>query len=55
MNILVNSNIGRITGIVDWADVVVRPFNVAVWGLENVLGRNVRTGWIWLNNEYSCY
>lgn len=55
MNILVDSNTGQITGIVDWADAVVRPFGVALWGLESVLGRDVSTDWVWLSNEHPRY
>lgn len=55
MNILVDLDTGRPTGIVDWADAVVRPFGVALWGLESVLGRNVPAGWVWLSNEHPRY
>lgn len=51
MNILVDSDTGHITGVVDWADAIVRPFGVALWGLESMLGRSGPGGWLWLSDE----
>lgn len=47
MNLLVESKTGRLTGVVDWADVIILPFGVALWGLESVLGRSGSGGWSW--------
>ena len=51
MNILVKSDTGHLTGVVDWADADVQPFGVALWGLESVLGRSGPQGWFWLSND----
>jgi hypothetical protein len=38
MNLLINSETGYTTGIVDWAEARILPFGFSLWGLENVLG-----------------
>jgi len=37
INILVNPDSGHITGVVDWTDTIIKPFGMALWGLESVL------------------
>ncbi|KAJ6037331.1 Protein kinase-like protein [Penicillium herquei] len=37
-NILVDTNTGTLTGIVDWRDAEIGPFGMQFWGLENTLG-----------------
>ena len=36
-NILVDSDSGHLTGVVDWADARIEPFGIALWGLESML------------------
>lgn len=43
MNLLINTETGNITGIVDWAESRILPFGFALYGLENVLGRALST------------
>jgi hypothetical protein len=53
MNIHVDKDTGRITGIVDWADSRIAPFGTSLGALETVLG--VETSSLWLyhpNHEY---
>ncbi|PQE13456.1 kinase-like domain protein [Rutstroemia sp. NJR-2017a WRK4] len=45
MNILIDPDTGRITGIIDWADPSIEPFGFALWGLENLLGYEDESGW----------
>ena len=45
MNLLVNPNTGNITGIVDWVESRILPFDFALYGLENLLGRMDSEGW----------
>jgi Ser/Thr protein kinase RdoA (MazF antagonist) len=37
-NILVEPSTGHITGIVDWADAIVQPFGLVLWGVYGVIG-----------------
>lgn len=46
MNIHVDGESGRITGIVDWADAKVAPFGTSLWGLETILGVQTWSSWI---------
>lgn len=46
MNIHVDEETGRITGIVDWADAKMAPFGTSLGGLETILG--VQTSSCWL-------
>ena len=52
MNILIDSETGTITGIVDWAEARILPFGFALWGLENILGYMDATGWHYYNNHH---
>ena len=45
MNIIVDSDNGHVTGIIDWAEGQILPFGISLWGLENVLGSMGRDGW----------
>lgn len=51
INILVDSDTGHLTSVVDWADTVIWPFGVALWGLESVLGRIGPGDWMWFSDE----
>ncbi|UNI24493.1 hypothetical protein JDV02_010233 [Purpureocillium takamizusanense] len=51
MNILVNSETGYVTGIVDWAEARIVPFGFSLWGLENVLGYMDSEGWHYYDNR----
>ncbi|KAG9694712.1 hypothetical protein KCU95_g5542, partial [Aureobasidium melanogenum] len=53
MNLLLDAATGNLRGVVDWADAAVRPFGIALWGLESVLGYSGPNGWTWLDDE-SC-
>ncbi|KAK6215675.1 hypothetical protein QIS74_08694 [Colletotrichum tabaci] len=46
MNIHVDKETGRITGIVDWADAKIAPFGTSLWGLETVLGIQTSSSWL---------
>lgn len=46
MNIHVDEETGRITGIVDWADAKIAPFGTSLWGLETVLGIQTSSSWL---------
>ncbi|TDZ18785.1 hypothetical protein Cob_v008416 [Colletotrichum orbiculare MAFF 240422] len=37
-NIMIDSESGELTGIIDWAEGDVLPFGMALWGLETLLG-----------------
>ena len=50
MNILVDHDSGKITGVVDWPDTSILPFGFALYALENTLGRMGADGWIWFDN-----
>ncbi|KAH0333138.1 hypothetical protein KCU81_g9958, partial [Aureobasidium melanogenum] len=59
MNLLLDAGTGNLRGVVDWADAAVRPFGIALWGLESVLvekarklGLLLRYGFIWQDNRY---
>lgn len=45
MNIHVDEDTGRITGIVDWADAKVARFGTSLRGLETVLGIQASSHW----------
>lgn len=45
MNIHVDKDNGRITGIVDWADAKITPFGTSLGGLETVLGVQTSSRW----------
>ncbi|KAJ4315798.1 hypothetical protein N0V84_008202 [Fusarium piperis] len=51
MNILINSETGNITGIVDWAEARILPFGLSLWGFENVLGYMDSRGWHYYDNR----
>lgn len=51
LNVLIDSETGHITGIVDWAEVRVLPFGFALWGLENFLGFMNTQGWHYYDNQ----
>ena len=53
MNILVDSNSGHLTGVVDWADARIEPFGIALWGLESILGCSGPQGWAYLGDDVS--
>lgn len=42
MNVIVNPERGRITGIVDWIDAKVLPFGMSGWAIRNFLGSWIR-------------
>lgn len=52
-NILVNSDSGHLTGVVDWADASIEPFGIALWGLESILGCSGPQGWAYYGNDVS--
>ncbi|KAG8420706.1 hypothetical protein J3458_002639 [Metarhizium acridum] len=45
MNIHVDENTGRITGIGDWEDAVISPFGTSLGGLETILGIQTSTSY----------
>jgi hypothetical protein len=45
MNIHVDEETGRITGIVDWADALIAPFGTSIGGLETILGVQTSSSW----------
>ena len=45
MNILVDPDSGHLTGVVDLADASIKPFGIALWGLESILGCSGPQGW----------
>ena len=45
MNIHVDEETGRITGIVDWADAIIAPFGTSLCGLETILGVQTSSSW----------
>ncbi|KZF23718.1 hypothetical protein L228DRAFT_238245 [Xylona heveae TC161] len=51
MNVLVDPSTGHITGIIDWVDAKFRPFGLALWGVENVLGHMDSEGWHYCSNH----
>lgn len=51
MNIIISSETGHITGIVDWAEAGILPFGFSLWGLENILGYMDSKGWHYYNNS----
>ena len=51
LNILVDPKTGRITGVVDWAEVRVLPFGFALWAMENILGFMNAEGWHYYDNQ----
>lgn len=55
MNLLLDAGTGNLRGVVDWADAAVRPFGIALWGLESVLGYCDPDGWTWLDDESCSY
>lgn len=52
-NILVDSDSGHLTGVVDWADASIEPFGIALWGLESILGCSGPQGWAYHGNDVS--
>jgi hypothetical protein len=46
-NVYVDSNSGRITGLVGWLDAPVNPFGLSLWGLDSILGIQTNSGWHW--------
>lgn len=51
MNLLVQPENGRLTGIIDWAEAETLPFGLALWGLENVLGFMDSQGWSYFDGH----
>ncbi|EAU36573.1 predicted protein [Aspergillus terreus NIH2624] len=45
MNILVDPEAGGITGIIDWAEAMILPFGMSLWGLLSMLGTMDSQGW----------
>lgn len=45
MNMIVDPDVGGITGIIDWAEAEVLPFGLSLWGLRNLLGWMDSSGW----------
>ncbi|KAI0398958.1 hypothetical protein F4802DRAFT_613095 [Xylaria palmicola] len=52
MNILVHTETGSITGIVDWAEARILPFGFSLWGFENILGYMDSKGWHYYDNRH---
>lgn len=50
MNILVDPNSGKITGVVDWPGASIQPFGFTLYALENALGSMGSNGWKWFDN-----
>ncbi len=51
-NIHVDQRTGSITGICDWKDTVIGPFETSLWSLETMLGiRTRKEGWRYHNNQ----
>lgn len=50
MNILIDSDTGHITGVVDWAEARHLPFGLSLWAVENVLGFMSKDGWHYYDN-----
>ncbi|KAJ5143352.1 uncharacterized protein N7515_002139 [Penicillium bovifimosum] len=51
MNILIDPESGKLTGIVDWAEARILPFGFSLWGFENVLGFMNSKGWHYYDNR----
>lgn len=51
MNMLVDPQNGKITGIVDWAEARILPFGFSLWGYENILGFMDSEGWHYYDNR----
>ncbi|CRG82986.1 Tudor domain-containing protein 15 [Talaromyces islandicus] len=51
MNIIVNPEIGGITGVIDWAEAKILPFGMSLWGVQNMLGYMNSTGWHYHENS----
>ncbi|KAL7955112.1 hypothetical protein V8C34DRAFT_292484 [Trichoderma compactum] len=51
-NVLINSETGCITGIVDWAEARILPFGFSLWGFENPLGYMDSEGWHYYDNRH---
>lgn len=45
MNVLLDPETGKITGIVDWAEAQILPFGFALYGVENFFGWMDSKGW----------
>lgn len=41
---------GLITGVVNWTDVGIQPFGLALYVLEKIIGSMGRDGWLYLDN-----
>ncbi|KAI1114263.1 hypothetical protein F5Y14DRAFT_461770 [Nemania sp. NC0429] len=52
MNILIDPETGRITGIIDWADARILPFGFSLWGFENIIGYMNSEGWHYYDNRH---
>ncbi|KAK1765063.1 hypothetical protein QBC33DRAFT_545625 [Phialemonium atrogriseum] len=52
-NILADPLTGHITGIIDWEDARILPFEFSLWGFENVLGHMDSGGWHYYDNRES--
>lgn len=52
MNILIDPETGRITGIIDWAEARISPFGFSLWGFENILGYMNSEGWHYYDNRH---
>ncbi|QKX58933.1 uncharacterized protein TRUGW13939_06061 [Talaromyces rugulosus] len=51
MNIMVDSEAGGITGIIDWAEAKVLPFGMSLWGVLNMFGFMNCQGWHYHENS----
>ncbi|KAI1454090.1 hypothetical protein F4805DRAFT_337351 [Annulohypoxylon moriforme] len=50
MNILVDPDSGKITGVVDWTGASIQPFGFTLYALENALGSMGPKGWKWFDD-----
>lgn len=48
VNLLVSPSIGRVTGIIEWAEAELLPFGLALYGLDVLLGYLGLGGWSYL-------
>lgn len=51
MNILVDSDFGHITDVVDWANATIKPFSMTLWELESVLDCSGPNDWSYFESD----
>lgn len=51
MNILVDSDFGHITDVVDWANATIKPFSMTLWELESVLDCSGPDDWSYFESD----